>query len=56
MLVPGYVLYRIGLIIWGYIGRTNEPVEEEQVDPKLAKKLAKKQKEEGKQKVKYLKR
>ncbi len=55
-LVPGYIGQKILKFIWGYLSRTTEKVEEEPIDPKEAKRLAKKQKEEGKQRVKYMKR
>lgn len=56
MLVPGYIGYKVMGYVWAYISSTNkaDAQQEETLDPKEAKRLAKKEKKEGK--VKYLKR
>lgn len=58
-LVPGYIGYKLSGYVWAYIGNTNkaDPTENMEVDPKEKKRLAKKERQEGKgEKVKYMKR
>ena len=57
-LVPGYLGYKVLGYVWAYIGSRNvaDPSEGGPVDPKEAKRLAKKKEKEERPKVKYLKR
>ena len=50
-LVPGYIGWKLFGYLWAYLGRTREAPVEEKVDPKEAKRLAKKEKKEERPKI-----
>jgi hypothetical protein len=59
LLVPCYIGYKVLQLLWGYIGNTNkaDASDETAMDPKEAKRLAKKEKKEERgQKVKYIRK
>ena len=60
MLVPGYIGYKLSGYIWGYIAGVNKndpAAQNATVDPKEAKRLAKKEKKESKgEKVKFIRK
>mmetsp|Transcript_31069 Transcript_31069/g.23106 ORF Transcript_31069/g.23106 Transcript_31069/m.23106 type:complete len:97 (+) Transcript_31069:241-531(+) len=57
LLIPGYISYILAKFCWGYLSRSVEAEPETPIDPKEAKRQAKKERQEARgPRVKYLKR